>query len=104
MVDVSSRISGSTERSPAIPEMTIGKKAMRTATKIFGSMPNPSQTTNSGAMAILGMTWANRMIGYMVFSSDLEYTISTATISPSTKAMKNPRIVSMLVTVVCWAR
>ena len=63
IVEVSSRISGSTERSPASPEMTIGKNAIRTATRIFGDGPNPSHTTNSGAMAIFGITWANRISG-----------------------------------------
>jgi hypothetical protein len=37
--------------------------------RIFGAMPKPSQTTNSGAMAILGTTWAKSRIGYSVFST-----------------------------------
>ncbi|SLJ82243.1 Uncharacterised protein [Mycobacteroides abscessus subsp. abscessus] len=32
-------------------------------------MPNPSQTMNSGAIAIFGMTCAKRMSGYMVRST-----------------------------------
>lgn len=44
-------------------EMTTGKKAMSTAIRTFGVMPKPSQTTNSGAMAIFGTTWAKRRIG-----------------------------------------
>ena len=48
---------------PGQPEITIGKNAISTATIIFGPSPNPSQTTNSGAIAILGMTCAKSTTG-----------------------------------------
>ena len=63
MVADRSSSSGSVERSPATPEMTTGKNAISTARMIFGVRPLPNQTTSSGAMAIFGITCANRTIG-----------------------------------------
>ena len=43
--------------------MTIGKKAISAVMMSLGSMPNPNQTTSSGAIATFGMIWAATIAG-----------------------------------------
>ena len=56
-------MSGSTDLKPATVETTTGKKPSMNAAMIFGMMPKPNQTTNSGAMAILGTLCENTSSG-----------------------------------------
>ena len=56
-------MSGSTDLKPMTVETTIGKKPSMNAAITFGMMPNPNQTTNSGAIAILGTLCENTSSG-----------------------------------------
>ncbi len=47
-------MSGSIDLKPMTVATTTGKKPSRNAEMTFGKMPKPNQTTNSGAIAILG--------------------------------------------------
>src|SRR5215467_12493514 len=53
---------GTAERPLAVATM-IGKKQTRNTTAIFGIMPNPIQSTSSGAIATLGTDWNISRIG-----------------------------------------
>src|SRR5438874_12544697 len=52
-----SSMSRSTDLNPITVDTTTGKKPSMNAAITFGMMPNPNQTTNSGATAILGTLW-----------------------------------------------
>src|SRR3954463_10683241 len=58
-----STTSGSTDLNTCTAETTTGKKPSRKAEITFGMMPNPNQTTNSGAMAIFGTDCENTSRG-----------------------------------------
>ncbi len=58
-----SSMSGSTDLKPATVDTTTGKKPSMNAAMILGMMPNPNQTTNSGAMAIFGTLCENTSNG-----------------------------------------
>src|SRR5882724_6174686 len=58
-----SSISGSTDLNPTTVETTIGKKPSMNAQITLGMMPKPNQTTNSGAIAILGTLCENTSSG-----------------------------------------
>src|ERR1041384_1392633 len=98
MVADSCSISGSIDFRPVTIEITIGKNAISTATTILGARSVPSHTTNSGAIAIFGITWANNSNGYNVRSIVTEYTMITAVSTPTTMAITKPAIVSQAVT------
>ena len=66
MVDLArarSTMSGSTDLNPCTAETTTGKNPSRKAEMIFGKIPKPNQTTNSGAIAIFGTDWENTSNG-----------------------------------------
>ncbi len=42
---------------------SVGKKQSMKVSSTFGNGPNPNQTTNSGATAILGISWKNTING-----------------------------------------
>src|ERR1700680_3346639 len=58
-----STISGSTDLNPCTAETTTGKKPNKNAEISFGMIPKPNQTTNSGAIAILGTDCENTRSG-----------------------------------------
>src|SRR5437764_15346707 len=58
-----SSMSGSTDLKPATVETTTGKKPSMNAAMTLGTMPKPNQTTNSGAIAILGTLCENTSSG-----------------------------------------
>src|SRR6267142_1499667 len=59
-----SSMSASTDLKPATVETTTGKKPSMNAQITLGMMPKPNQTTNNGAMAILGTLCENTSRGY----------------------------------------
>src|SRR5690349_10653855 len=54
---------GSTELNPCTADTTTGKKPSRNAEITFGMMPQPTQTTHSGAVAIFGTDCENTSSG-----------------------------------------
>ena len=56
-------MSGSADLNPAMLATTIGKNDSRNTSSSFGVKPKPNQMTNSGAIAIFGISWENTMIG-----------------------------------------
>src|SRR3978361_1969495 len=63
MARARSTMAGSTDLKPCTAETTTGKKPSRNAEMIFGTMPKPNKTTNSDAMAILGIDCENTSSG-----------------------------------------
>jgi hypothetical protein len=53
----SSRTSGLALTRPVAVDTMTGKKAMKMATTMHDLLPTPSQTMNSGAGAIFGISW-----------------------------------------------
>src|SRR4051812_29957621 len=66
-------MSGSTDLKPITVDTTTGKKPSRKALITFGKMPKPNHTTNSGAIATLGMLCENTSSGYTYDSTTREY-------------------------------
>ena len=68
---------------------SVGKKQIKAAIAIFGSMPLPSSSTRIGALATTGIVLISTTIGKNISSSDLKCTNSVApmmaTRLPSTK-------------------
>src|ERR1700759_1573150 len=58
-----STISGSTDLKPCTADTTTGKNPSRKAAMIFGTMPKPNHTTNSGAIATFGPDCENTSNG-----------------------------------------
>src|SRR5260370_21520411 len=58
-----STMSGSTDLNPCTAETTTGKNPNKNAEITFGMMPNPNQTTNNAAIAILGTDCENTSTG-----------------------------------------
>src|SRR6266480_3687009 len=58
-----SSISGSTDLKPTTVDTTIGKNPNMNAQMTLGMMPNPNQTTKSGAIAIVGTLCENTSNG-----------------------------------------
>ena len=73
-----SLISGDIERRPTAASITIGKNEIRNATRTFGMAPTPNQTRNNGAIATLGTTWKNSIVGMTNSSKRLDDVIATA--------------------------
>ena len=42
---------------------SVGKKHSRNVSSTLGNRPKPNQTTNSGAIAIFGMSWKKTITG-----------------------------------------
>src|SRR5580698_9445367 len=63
MARARSTMSGSTDLNPCTAETTTGKNPHRNAEITLGMMPNPNQTTNSGAIAIFGTDCENTNSG-----------------------------------------
>src|ERR1700742_3363399 len=63
MARARSTMSGSTDLNPWTAETTTGKNPNKNAEMIFGKIPKPNQTTNNGAIAILGTDWEKTSSG-----------------------------------------
>jgi hypothetical protein len=74
--------SSGAEVSPDMAATTIGKTAISAAMKILGDGPKPSQSTISGAMAILGTALAATSNGSTARSTIRDAVNSMAVISP----------------------
>ena len=86
---------------PSTVLTTIGKKLIKATTIILGANPYPIQTNNIGAITIIGTVWEAIINGYKAFSTVCERQIAEAKMTPTTKAKKNPKIISSRVTTVC---
>ena len=58
-----SSISLFTDLNPSKTVIVIGKNVMRMVTTILLQMPYPNQTTNNGAIAVVGIVWEAITIG-----------------------------------------
>ena len=80
---------------------SVGKKQSMNVSSTFGNGPNPNHTTNSGATAILGISWKKTINGYSDRSSHLNDTIISPSGTPIAAAKTNPSRTSLAVTSVC---
>src|SRR5436190_5995215 len=85
--------SGGVAARPVAVSTTTGKNATRNATITFGNSPWPTTSSSTGAMAILGTDWVSTISGYSALLSAGEYTIITASGTPTTMdSAKPPRV------------
>ena len=64
--------------------MTIGKNAIRNATRTFGSRPNPNHTRSSGAIATFGIACDEISSGSTVREKDGHMKMPNASGTPTT--------------------
>ena len=78
--------------------MTIGKNAIRNATRTFGSRPNPNHTRSRGAIATFGMAWDEINSGSTMRENAGHMKMPNASGTPMTMLVRYPSRISTVVT------
>ena len=68
--------SGSTPLYPSRSPIAIGKNVVMTTRVIFGAIPNPSQRTSRGAIAMVGIVCVTTSSGMKAFSRSANRSIN----------------------------